>query len=351
MAQRRELHRPVFYDAGTPPGISPSGNAAPPQSATAPRANSIFWGPNGIRAGWRLLIFAAIVTALAFGLHELSRTFGNHGAQQAQNQLTAGMTILGEGLPFLLLLFASWIMTRIEGRTIGDYGLPIRKAFGKEFWQGAIVGFVAMTILLAALRALGVFDFGSLALHGGTLFKYAALWLVAFLLVGFVEEYLVRGYVLFTLTTGIGFWPAAILLSIAFGAGHLGNGGEDLLGGLAAGSAGFLFCFILRRTGSLWMPVGFHMAWDWAETFFYGVPDSGLIAPGHMLNPSFHGSKLLTGGSVGPEGSVLCFAVLLLCWILFQFWLPGAKYPNPAALGARPHRRQDDSQAAISASI
>ena len=319
--------RPLFNAAITPPGISSGGDAPPPLPPDSKSAlNEIFFGPNGLRAGWRLLIFAAIAFVLLaiFGLIQHSLSHGKRIPFTAQ-----GVSI-SEASVFLCILIASWVMTFIEGRTIGDYGLPTRKALGKELWQGAVVGFVAMTVLLGVLRALGVFSFGSMALHGATLAKYAALWGVAFVLTGFFEEYLFRGYSLFTLTTGIGFWPAAILLSLVFGCVHLSNGGEDWLGALSAGSAGFLLCLILRRSGSLWMAIGFHAAWDWAETFFYGVPDSGQVAPGHMLNPSFHGPKLLTGGSVGPEGSVVCFAVLILCWIFFHFWLPDAKYPNPS---------------------
>ncbi|HKV28637.1 MAG TPA: CPBP family intramembrane glutamic endopeptidase [Candidatus Acidoferrales bacterium] len=324
---------PLLSGAITPPGIRSAGDAPPPAGPDRKSAsNEIFFGPNGLRAGWRLLIFAAIIAAFLTGLSFGSKLL-SHG-RPPQNGFSVTNIIVSESLVFLLFLIASWIMSRIEGRTIGDYGLPGRKAFQKQFWQGAIIGFAAMTILLGSLRAVGVFSFGTFALQGGELAKYAVLWGVAFLLVGFTEEFSVRGYALFTLTTGIGFWPAALLLSICFGALHLGNGGEDWLGALAAGSAGFLFCLILRRTGDLWMAIGFHAAWDWAETFFYGVPDSGQVAQGHMLNPSFHGSKLLTGGSVGPEGSVICFVILILCWLFFHFWLPEAKYPNPAAFGA-----------------
>ena len=326
----------LFNSTITPPGISSSGDAPPPFPPDSKSTmNEILWGANGLRAGWRLLIFAAIIAAFLTALHYGGKLL-SHG-QPPQRGFSMTAIIVGEAIVFLLFLIASWIMAKIEGRTIGDYGLPGRKAFQKEFWQGAIIGFVAMTILLGALRALGVFYFGTFALHGDELAKYAALWGVAFLLVGFTEEFSARGYALFTLTTGVGFWPAALPLSIAFGALHLGNGGEDWVGALGAGCAGFLFCLILQRTGDLWMPIGFHAAWDWAETFFYGVPDSGQVAPGHMLNPSFHGPKLLTGGSVGPEGSVVCFMVLILCWIFFHFWLPDAKYPNPAALGRRSH--------------
>jgi len=51
------------------------------------------------------------------------------------------------------------------------------------------------------------------------------------------------------------------------------------------------------------MPIGFHAAWNWGETFFYGVPESGFPPKGHLFNPTFAGPVWLTGGSAGPEGS------------------------------------------------
>ena len=338
----------MHSDAVTPLGASTPGGAPPPPGSKAEAAvASVFVGRNGIRAGWRLLIFAVIVFAMLVVYGLIVRAV-SHG--KPQMAFSYPDIIVGDGPVFFIFLIASWIMTFIEKRKIADYGLPVRKAFGKEFWQGAVIGFVAMSALLVALRALGVFSFGSMALHGVAIAKYAALWAVAFLCVGFFEEYSLRGYPLFTLTTGMGFWPAAILTSLAFGSLHLANGGEDWLGALSAGSFGFLFCLVLRRTGSLWMPIGFHMAWDWAETFFYGVPDSGQVAQGHMLNPTFHGAKLLTGGSVGPEGSILCFVVLVICWVFFLFWRPETKYPDPAALHAKPRWAQD-SQSAVNPSV
>ena len=95
---------------------------------------------------------------------------------------------------------------------------------------------------------------------------------------------------------------------------------------LAAAAIGFFFCLTLRRTGNLWFAVGFHMAWDWGETFFYSVPDSGTIFPGHLLKSSFHGPRWLTGGMVGPEGSVLCFVVIAVTWAAFAMRYPEVKY-------------------------
>jgi membrane protease YdiL (CAAX protease family) len=140
--------------------------------------------------------------------------------------------------------------------------------------------------------------------------------------VGLFEEFWMRGYSLFTLTRGVGFWPAAIALSCAFGLVHLRNGGEHWQGLLAAATIGLFFCLTLRRTGTLWFAVGFHAAWDWGESFFYSVADSGMVSPGHLLNSRLQGPEWLSGGSVGPEGSVLCFAVIAIVWIAFERMYP-----------------------------
>ena len=157
-----------------------------------------------------------------------------------------------------------------------------------------------------------------------------------FVLVGLFEEFWLRGYSQFTLARGIGFWPAAATLSCAFGLSHLRNGGEHWPGLLAAAFIGFFFCLTLRRTGNLWFAVGFHALWDWGETFFYSVPDSGEIWPGHLLHSSLHGARWLSGGSVGPEGSVICFLVIAALWIAFDRVYPQAKWSIPAQNSTQP---------------
>ena len=290
-------------------------------------AQDAFFGPNGLKAGWRLFIFFAILSGLFAFEILLTRIIG-HGRVR-RSGFKGQYLLFGEALSFVLVLVASWIMTKIEGRTISDYGLPWRRAFGSRFRQGIAIGFASITALLAALRAAGVFHFGEISLHGAEIWKYAALWGAVFLFVGFFEEFAVRGYALFTLATGVGFWPAAIAMSVLFGCLHYGNSGESLVGMFNAGVVGFLFCLLLRRTGDLWMPIGFHAAWDWGESYFYGVPDSGQVAQGHLLSASFSGPHWLTGGTVGPEGSWLCFLLLLFLWFIFAAWLREAKYPNP----------------------
>jgi membrane protease YdiL (CAAX protease family) len=285
-------------------------------------AKKIFYGPDGLRAGWRLVVYLILFFAIGYAIGLLT-SFAHLG-----RSFSPLVIIRSEGILFVAALLAGTIMARWERRPLGDYGLRWRQAFRARFWEGALWGFVAISLLLLILRGVGVFSYGGAALAGTAIMKYGAIWAGVFLLVGFSEEYVFRGYPLYTLTSGISFWPAALLLSAAFGAVHLGNRGEDWLGAFNAAFIGLFFCLTLRRTGSLWFAIGAHMSWDWGETYFYGVPDSGQMAPGHLFTPTFHGSNWLTGGTVGPEGSVITVAVIAAMIVLFYFIYPTATYPR-----------------------
>lgn len=289
------------------------------QGETPPHSEwrAIFFGPEGLRAGWSFAIYLGMFAAL------LAVSGWMIGSLQVGNLWSI---MLGEAGVFAAAAIPALIMARIEKRPWGIYGLPLRETFSKLFWVGTVWGFVGITFLLVILYGMRAFDFGHIVLHGFRIVRFAAFWGVLFLLVGFTEEFMLRGYSQFTLARGIGFWPAAALLSTVFGAVHLKNPGEAWVGALAAGCIGLFFCLTLRRTGSLWFAVGFHAAWDWGESFFYSVPDSGQVSPGHLLSSSFHGSRWITGGSVGPEGSVLCFVVIAAMWVAFARVYPELKY-------------------------
>jgi hypothetical protein len=275
--------------------------------------NWAFLGPNGIRAGWRLLIAFAFFVAFGHLVHAgLGHIPPLERWRQAQPKdvFSPGALILNEAGAALSVILAAFVMTFIEKRSFADYGLPGNSALGKRFWQGAPYGFAMLTVLMALIALFHGFSLGGWALGRSDAVRDGLLYLVAFVLVGIFEEFFFRGYLQSTLASGIGFWPAAILLAIGFGALHLGNPGEAGVGALSAGSFGLLAAFSLWRIGNLWFAIGMHAAWDWGQTFFYSVPDSGGVAQGHLLNSFFHGPNWLTGGSVGPEGSLFVFVAL-----------------------------------------
>jgi uncharacterized protein len=286
----------------------------------------IFKGPNGLRAGWRLVIFFGLVAVISFGinkaLHLIPSWVAWSKAQSAEPEVGPEIMLATEGLNLFLLFACVFIMSLIEKRSFADYYLPPNEAFGKRFWQGVPYGFLMLTLLMAIIGALHGMSMPTVALGGSTALKYALLWSIGFLFVGFFEEFSFRGYFQSTLGSGIGFWPSALILSLLFGAIHLGNKGEAAIGAIMAGSFGLLAAFSLSRTGNIWFPIGMHTAWDWGETYFYGVADSGLIAKGHLLNSTFHGPNWLTGGSVGPEGSVFAVVVLVIGGIGIHFLFP-----------------------------
>lgn len=301
------------------PGV-PEPPAAPPGPSPLRR---IFLGQEGMRAGWRLLIFLAIGACLQLlivqvGLRRIPGVPEIIRQAQSSSIISPRFELIFESSGIAVVYLAALAMSRIEKRRFGAYGIPAEGAFGKLFWQGAAWGLGFETVEILGIWALGGFSFGGLALAGAELAKYAVLWAIVFVMVGFFEEFLFRGYALFTLGSGIGFWPAAFLLSAAFGAVHLGNSGEGWVGALSVFTFGIFGCLALRRTGSLWFMIGFHAAADYAETFLYSTPDSGLLAQGHLLNSAFHGPLWLTGGTIGPEGSALAFVVFAIAFWLFN---------------------------------
>lgn len=291
--------------------------------ATQPAAGlrSVFFGPNGIRAGWRILIFFVITVPLVVLLQWAAKLSPVLKAA-AKNNMTGGASVpLGdivlEATVLLPILFAAWVMSRIEHRPFGAYGLTPRGAFARQFWQGTFWGIATEAFALLLIAAFHGFSFGTLALGAADIAKYAVLWAIAFLLVGLQEEFFYRGYLLSTLATGIRFWPAAIVTSLIFGAGHFFNRGENWVGALEIVVWGLVACLTLRLTGNLWFAVGFHAADDWAQTFLFSVNNSGTPAKGQLLSSTVHGPAWLTGGSVGPEASVFSYATVLLFAFVF----------------------------------
>jgi len=332
--------------APEPPGPSPRG------------LEWVFIGPQGLRAGWSVLLAYCLfyLFRLVIGtIFVTANWVDDRGDYTAVSMLTL------ESIPFLAMLAAGMIIAFIERRRILDFNLrgPRR---GLRFISGLTTGFVALSALIGALAWGGWLRFGPPALTGAQILRFAALWGCAFQLVACVEEGLFRCYLQFTLTRGLtlwwalaaeialcldlalhvrthgtwgvyaiallglfpclvlhlknirgsAFWQAAWVTSTFFGMIHTFNGGENWIGIFAAASIGFVFCVSVRVTGSAWWAIGCHAAWDWTETYFYGTADSGLPARGHFLTTWPLGNPLLSGGTDGPEGSLLVFGAILL---------------------------------------
>jgi membrane protease YdiL (CAAX protease family) len=290
-------------------------------AGSAHQPNWIFFNDRGLRAGWRLLIYFAMIILLFGAVNIVARlVIGPPGTAKTPQIPEIALRAIQAGVElcfFLILLFFAWIMSRIEHRRVGAYGLPLERSLVPKFLTGYIFwGFLPLTLLLLVLRLCHVFYFGNLSALNRQIFAWGILWFAVFLLVGLFEEYFFRGYALYTLADGIGFWPAAVILAMGFARAHMGNPGETRVGIVATAVFALFAAATLWRTRSLWLAVGAHAGWDWGQSFFYGVNDSGFQAPGHLFNTSVQGPDWLSGGTVGPEGS----ALTLVLWILMTLF-------------------------------
>lgn len=306
-----------------------------PNAAIPPRhASWLAWpfvSDRGLRSGWRVLIFLVIVIGGAEGCAQLLHLLG----VRIGGGMTPTAAVLGESIMLTCGLVATAVMARFERRAFGSYGLGLRSGFLRRFAVGAVWGITPLAALLLGLRALHVADFGGSDVTGQALVRAGVLYALAFILTGIFEQSAMRGYPLYTLMRSVGFWPAAAITSALFALVHVGNSGEAMVGLIGVFVVGMIFCLMVRRTGDLWFAIGNHFAWDYGETFIFGVPNSGTTATGHLLTTHMHGSRWLTGGSVGPEGSLLVFVVLGLLALAFHYAYPRAKLvatPDVSAL-------------------
>jgi membrane protease YdiL (CAAX protease family) len=358
------------------PFIIPDLNANEPPLAPAPTPRSpsdpawIVWGADGIRAGWSLLIFLlafiAILATLQFGIAKARhKPFGPAAERAAQQKADAethktlppgaplpptphidapaSLMILGEASAFLAVLLATLLMAKIERRPFAVFGLGGMHAV-RQCLQGFAWGISCLTLLILALKFTGLLHFDARLLSNPEALRFGLIWLAGFLLVALLEESLTRGYLQYTLARGLagiygaafntrhrhalGFWTAAFLLSFLFGLGHGSNPGESPIGLLSAGTAGFVFCLALYRTGSLWWAIGFHTTWDWGQSVLYGVADSGQMVQGHLFATHPIGKPILSGGLTGPEGSVLVLPTLGIVAAIISLTLTRTHHPG-----------------------
>jgi membrane protease YdiL (CAAX protease family) len=298
-----------------------------PVPASATGLRGVFHGARRIRAGWRFALF--LVLFLAFGAAMRLAFVAAHVPRP--DGFAPSTLLLSEALAFALVLAATLVMGRIERRSLADYGLPLRRAFGRSTWAGFAWGLAAVTAIVAPIAAMRGVHYEGLRYAGAAFASMAALWLASMFMVGLAEEALFRGYALRVLTDGLGFWPASILLSLVFGALHFfGKPFETPVDFASVTLIGLFLCWTLRRTGDLWWAIGFHATFDLAQLGLFAGPNSGnggLPVAESLLVPAWHGPDWLTGGKLGLEASVFVFPVIAALFLLFPRVYREAKFP------------------------
>ena len=201
------------------------------------------------------------------------------------------------------------LMRLVRRRTVRELSGPGRL---RELGAGLGWGAALMVAVFAVLAVIGSYRIAAVGWDKGIL-----VGLAAGIMAGVGEELLFRGILLRLLEAWLGSWWALAVTAVLFGAMHLSNAGATPVGAAAiALEAGILLgaCYLVTRR--LWLAIGLHAAWNFVQGGIFGSDISGTGSGRGLFEASFSGPDLLTGGSVGIEGSlvavVICTATGLL---------------------------------------
>ena len=298
------------------------------QSDAPLERNDFFSAGGRLRSIWRFLISVIVVIFANIIAGKTAFTvFGKH-------PLVADAAY--RCLALLLLVGAFALMCRyldqVHGGVLAAQGLPLRREAFRDMWKGFGLGFLLVALAVVAIALFGSLEM-TVALNASTARR--ALVVVVLLLAGaMLEEVMFRGYPFQRLVESIGPWGAILVLSVLFGAVHLQNpnaGGILSWGFFNTITVGVLLALAYLRTKALWLPFGFHFAWNFALGMVFGLPVSGLSMFSVIVRAHASGPKLLTGGNYGIESS-LTGAVVIVLGIAIVVALPGkkAELPVPA---------------------
>src|SRR5579871_1230994 len=316
-------------------------SGAPPPMPLPPRPRSrIFFNRRGIRSGWRLLAWLGLVLggliaffALLILIGIILGLFLAAGGKPAGNPLQSwrpeNITLLNLGAEWvafgIVFLAAVVVAVYMEQRGARSLGLAFTARWLRDFGVGFGLGVGMLSLVVLILVGLDYYHIRGFNEGIGPAVMWAVILGVGFVGVALFEEFAFRGYLLQNLLDGLGLPAAAVISCLVFAGIHTTNPGENPLGILGVLFAGILLLVPVLRTRALWMSLGLHAAWDWSQNFLYNVPDSGQVLPGGLLRTEFHGPAWLTGGSAGPEGSV----VSLLVTVLAAVYLSRARWVRP----------------------
>ncbi len=269
---------------------------------------SIFISPDEprLRAGWRLLLHLLIIVPIGMvtgATFKVLLPFWRGG-------------ILQDQLISLIAITLSVFIARrwLDKRSFTSLGLKVNKKTWLDLLAGIGITFLTMGFIYLIMFLMGWLTFNSFAWDtesaSSVTLNLLGVFFV-FVLVGWNEELLSRGYQLQNLADGINLTWGVIISSAVFGILHLGNPGASWVSTLGIFLAGVFLAYGYIRTGRLWLSIGLHIGWNFFEGVIFGFPVSGLDVF-RLTRITVDGPELWTGGAFGPEAGLVLLPALAL---------------------------------------
>lgn len=270
--------------------------------------NKIFKNRYGeIRCGWAIV---SVMVLMIVGLFVTQALVPNEEYSlwdQIMGTCVYGLLTIGGGLLLFKLFY---------NRGFKQMGI-IKDKWFVEFAHGFLIGAVATGLLFIILILAG--EVKIISYNFSFIFSLTMVVEILSLAVFvFVEELLTRGYFMTALKTTrkktIVFFASAIFFALL----HLANEGVTLISTFNTFLAGALFAYMFVKSGKLWMPIGFHFAWNFIQGTILGLTVSGTEQVS-IIGTELGNNSLLSGGSYGVEGGLLVTGVLLICFLYVRF--------------------------------
>lgn len=255
---------------------------------------------------WALLFLASLVLSfLVMGVGRAAPSVVPAGWLRSLAAVASSAAMLG-----VYALFVRWF----EGHTALD--LPMRRMAG-ETAKGLGVGFMYFVVVVGVMYACGCYRIASFNNQPAVLVN--AFFGGITTAVG--EELVFRGVLFRWIDEKWNFVVALIVSSALFGLLHLGNPGATWWSSLAiAIEAGLLLGTAYKYSGTLWLPIGIHWAWNFTQGRIFGISVSGSDSGPSLINPEISGPEILTGGDFGAEASVIAVVLgaALSAWYIVK---------------------------------
>lgn len=216
----------------------------------------------------------------------------------------------------LLVLLYTLLCERPIFRSFGRHAVPGgRGNTWKLFGVGLLAGFA-----MNALCILAAWLHGDIVLSVG---RFRPLYLLAALVCVCVqsgaEELVTRGYMMGAIRDRYNVWVAAAVNSLFFGALHLLNPGITVLSFVNIVAVGLALSVVMIKLESLWFCIAMHTAWNFSQSIFFGLPNSGIVSEGSLFHLEAARGSVLYSAAFGVEGAITTTLVLLaltLCVLL-----------------------------------
>lgn len=276
----------------------------------------IFMSPDQprLRAGWRLLIQTILFFLFGTLVVIIAASLG----------IDVGSLIFGNVLNFIATTGSVYIARRwLDKMSFESLGLKLNQRTLIDVLMGIAIALVQMGSIYMVMLGLGWLRFEGFAWEFdpiSTVIRGVLTFLIGFIFVGWNEELLSRGYHLQTIASGTNLFWGVIISSAVFGILHLANPGASWVSTAGIFFAGIYLAYGYIRTKQLWLSIGLHIGWNFAEGVIFGFPVSGLDDIYKLIRIQVTGPEIWTGGAFGPEAGLIVLPSLILGAVLIYLY-------------------------------